>query len=78
LTADECATIRARELSYLSDLLGEGGADPILSGAVSDNAIAQCVSGKMYVRKDYECIVSAKTSLATSQCMAQAHEKAER
>jgi hypothetical protein len=32
----------------------------------------------MYVRKDYECIVSAKTSLATSQCMAQAHEKAER
>lgn len=78
LTLDECKAIRDHELKYMRALLSPGAVDPISSNGVSDKAVASCVSGEVYTRKDYQCIVSAKTNLVMSECMAQAHEKAGR
>ena len=78
LSVEECKTIREHELKLMNSLLNPSSIDPKSANDASDKTIAKCMSGEMYSRKDYECIVSATTSTAMSHCMAQAHEKAGR
>lgn len=78
LSTQECQTIREHEFAYMNALLKPSTVDPRWANDASDKALAKCISGELYSRKDYECIVSATTSLAMSRCMAEAHEKAGR
>ena len=75
LSVEECNTIRKNELRFMDALLGKNSSDPRLANDAPDKAVAQCISGELYSRKDYECVISATTSAAMSLCMAQAHEK---
>jgi len=74
LSEQECRAIRDREVAHMASL---APSSPLPPGA-DDRAIAQCVAGELYSRKDFECIAAASTDLAMSRCMAQAHEKAGR
>lgn len=72
LSAQECRVIRERELEFMNALLKPDSAN---STGTSDKAFEKCISGELYSRQDYKCIVAAESNLAMSRCMAQAHEK---
>ncbi len=70
LSVAECRTIRERELAYMNEWF-KPDTDAVLSA--SDKTVEKCVSGELYSRGDYHCIVSAQSESAMSRCMAQAH-----
>jgi len=78
LTETECRTIQDKELAYLSANFAQAGKSLDKSWAKDkiDRGIAKCLSGSIYTRKDYECMISARTNEQMSLCLATAHERA--
>ena len=77
LTENECRTIQDKELVYLSANFVEAGKsiDKAWAKAKIDRGVARCLSGSIYTRKDYECMISARTNEQMSRCLATAHER---
>jgi hypothetical protein len=78
LSVAECQAIRNAELAYLQAQDPTGSLDPKWVADSSAKVVAKCAAGQAYTRKDYECMMSAQSSMAMSRCMAQAHEQAGR
>lgn len=66
LTAEECAFIRKKEHLYMKSIFPGQNID---EANIDDKALNKCVSGQAYSRDDYECMVSADSSLKMRRCI---------